>query len=140
MNFFLVSFFKELLAWSSKWKKNIHKNLNNCHNCFFMFCSYENSSFCFVVIKINVKVLGNYWVPYQQMFFFINVLVDLDCKLTCLISKACWPFTNEKDLTNMIWHSSNQIWYYTALNQHDFERTHFIEPIYNIPMICEHQT
>ena len=36
---------------------NIHKNLNNCHNCFLMLCSYENSCFCLVVIKMSVKVL-----------------------------------------------------------------------------------
>ena len=29
---------------------------------------------------------------------FINVLGYCDCILTDLISKACWPFANEKDL------------------------------------------
>ena len=60
--FFLVSFFIVLLAKRSKWRK-----------CFAKLCSYENSCFrlifCLVVINLNIKVLGNYWVPYQQIFF-----------------------------------------------------------------------
>ena len=36
-------------------KRNIYTNLNNYHNCFFMFCSYKNTCFCVVAIKINVR-------------------------------------------------------------------------------------
>ena len=68
LNFFLVSFSVVLLVKVQN-KGYIYKNLDNYHNHFLMFCSYEKSCFCLVVIKINVKVLGNYWVPYQQMFF-----------------------------------------------------------------------
>ena len=57
--FFLVSFFIVLLVKIQN-KGYIYKNLNNCDSCFLMFCSYEDSCFYFVVIKINVKVLGNY--------------------------------------------------------------------------------
>ena len=39
-----------------------------------------NNSFSLVVVKINVKVLGSFWVPYQQMF----ILGDPDCILTGL--------------------------------------------------------
>ena len=98
LNFFLPSFVIVLLAKSSKWRKC--KNLNNCYNCFFMFCSYKNSCFCLVVTKINVNVFR---------CFFINVLGDLDCILTGLILKAFWPFANEKDARHIIWYPSNQI-------------------------------
>ena len=77
-----------------------------------MFCSYEISCFYLVVIKINVKVLGNFWVPYQQMLS----LGDLDCILTGLIVKACLGFANEKDLTHILWYPSNQIRWYTTLD------------------------
>ena len=39
---------------------NIYANLNNCHICFFMSFNYKYSFFCFVAIKMTVKVLGNY--------------------------------------------------------------------------------
>ena len=40
---------------------------------------------------------------------FINILDDLECILTGLILKTCWPFANEKDLTHVIWYPFNQI-------------------------------
>ena len=70
--------------------------ISACHNCFSVLCSYKNSCFCLVVIKVNVKVLGNFWVPYQQIFF----LGDHDCILAGLILKACLPFASENDLTH----------------------------------------
>ena len=70
-----------------------------------MLCSEENSYFCLVVIRINVKVLGSLWVPYPQM----SIFGDLDCILNGKISKACWPVVTEKDLTHIIWYPSNQI-------------------------------
>ena len=61
--FFLVSFFIVLLAKRSKWRK-----------CFAKLCSYENSCFrlifCLVVINLNVKVLGNYWVHISRYSFY----------------------------------------------------------------------
>ena len=61
-NFFPCSIFIVLLVKRSNWRKRFAK-----------LCSYENSCFrlifCLVVINLNIKVLGNYWVPYQQIFF-----------------------------------------------------------------------
>ena len=107
LNFFFVSFYIVLLAKSSKWRK--HKILNNCHNCFFIFCSYENSCLWLVVTKINVNVFVNYCIPLSVDILFINVLGDLDCILTGLVFKAYWPFAKEKDLTYITWYPSNQI-------------------------------
>ena len=60
LNFFFVSFFIVLLYYSKvQNEENICKNLDNCYNYFFILSSYENSSFCFLVIKINVKVSDN---------------------------------------------------------------------------------
>ena len=74
-----------------------------------MLCSYKNSCFCFVTIKINVKVLGNYWwlnsisadVP------FVSACGDLDCMLTSLNLKVYLPFAKEKGLTHVIWYLYN---------------------------------
>ena len=73
-----------------------------------MLCNYKNSCFCLVVIEINVKILGNFWVSYQQMSF----LGALDCILTALISKVYWTFGYEDDLTRIIWYPSNEILIY----------------------------
>ena len=43
-----------------------------------------------------------------DVLFITNVLSDLDCILTGLISKACWSFANEKDLTHIILYPSIQ--------------------------------
>ena len=72
--FFVVSFFYWCKVQN---KENIYKNLNNCQNYFFMLCSHGNSCFCLIVLKINVKVLGYYWVPYHQMFFLFTSWVIL---------------------------------------------------------------
>ena len=40
-------------------ERNIYTSLNNCHHSFFMLCSYKNSFFCFVVVKINVRFKVN---------------------------------------------------------------------------------
>ena len=34
--------------------RNIYTNLNTCHNCFFMLCSYQNSCFCSYKDKCKV--------------------------------------------------------------------------------------
>ena len=79
-------------------ERNIYTNLNNCHNCFFMLCSYKNNCFCFVVIKINVR--------FKVNTQFHIVLDDLDCILTGLILKVFWSFASEEGLTNIIGYSS----------------------------------
>ena len=52
VNSWIFSFFHLLqYCWGKvKNEGNIYENLNNCHNCFFMLCSYENNSFSLVVI------------------------------------------------------------------------------------------
>ena len=70
--FLFISLFDFVAIAGQNFKKGRkYWNLNNCHNCIFMLCSYKSSHFCFVAIKINVKVLSNYWAPYQQIFFFL---------------------------------------------------------------------
>ena len=66
-----------------------------------MLCSYENSYFCFVAIKINVKFKVN-TQSISAGVLFINVLDDLDCILAGLILKVCWSFASEEDLINII--------------------------------------
>ena len=53
------------------------------HNCFFMLCGLEDS--CFYLI--NVKVLGSFWLPYQQMIF----LGDPDCITGLYFRKLVGP-------------------------------------------------
>ena len=58
LNFKIFSLFQFLQYYWLKVQseRNIYANLNlNCNNCFFMLCSYKNSYFCFVAVKINVK-------------------------------------------------------------------------------------
>ena len=51
-------------------ERNIYTNLNKCHNCFFMLCSYKNSSFCFVAIKINVRFKVNTQLHISRCSFY----------------------------------------------------------------------
>ena len=51
-------------------ERNIYTNLNNCHNCFFMLCSYKNSCFCFVAIKLNVKFKVNTQFHISRCSFY----------------------------------------------------------------------
>ena len=51
-------------------ERNIYTNLNNCHNCFFMLCSYKNSCFCFVAIKINVRFKVNTQFHISRCSFY----------------------------------------------------------------------
>ena len=73
-------------------ERNIHTNLNNC----------QNSCFCFEATKVNVKFNVNTQFHISGCSFFINTLDDLDCILTGLILKVCWPFASEEDLPNII--------------------------------------
>ena len=47
---------------------------------FLMCCSYENSCFCLVVIKVNIKAFGNYGTAefISADILFINILGDID--------------------------------------------------------------
>ena len=51
-------------------ERNIYTNLNNCHNCFLMICSYQNSCFSFVVIKINVRFRVNTQFHISRCSFY----------------------------------------------------------------------
>ena len=63
-----------------------------------MLCSYKNSCFLlrlFLAINVSVEVLGSAGA------LFIDVLGDLDFKLTRLVLKTYWTFSNEIDLIHM---------------------------------------
>ena len=63
-----------------------------------MLCSYKDSCFLlrfFLAINASAEVLG----PAGALF--IDVLGDLDFKLTSLVLKTYWTFSNETDLTRM---------------------------------------
>ena len=59
---YIFKFFSDLIFYSIA-SQNFK---TTCHICFFVLYISKNSCFCFVAIKMNVKVLGNYRVPYQQ--------------------------------------------------------------------------
>ena len=59
LNFPLLHFYS-IASWPKvQDERNIYTNLNNNDNCFFMLCSYKNSCFSFVAIKINVRFKVN---------------------------------------------------------------------------------
>ena len=72
------------------------------HICFFMPCSSKNSCFCFEATKMNIKVLGNYRGPQQQMLVLLTSWVILTVYNNCLVLKTCLHFANEQDLTHII--------------------------------------
>ena len=51
-------------------ERNIYTNLNNCHDCFFMLCSYKNSCFCFTAMKINVRIKVNTQFNISRCSFY----------------------------------------------------------------------
>ena len=57
VNYWIFSLFHFLwYPWSKvRIEGNVYKNLSNSHNCFSMLCRHENSCFCLIFIKINVK-------------------------------------------------------------------------------------
>ena len=56
-------------------ERNIYTNLNNCHNCFLMICSYQNSCFSFVVIKINVRFRVNTQFHISRCSFYSRLYI-----------------------------------------------------------------